>query len=302
MGVNVTVLRAQPGEDFVATPAIESISRRALSYLDAGYAVHLYGPAGTGKTTLAMHIAGVRGKPVLLIYGDEEFKTSDFVGRDRGLISTKIVDNFIHSVLKTEESFRTQWVDERITTACRYGYTLIYDEFSRSRPEANNILLSVLEEKILAFPGNHYSCAYMHVHPDFRVIFTSNPSEYAGVHKAQDALVDRMVSIKLTSYDRETEIAITAARSGATPRDAARIVDIVNEYVEKSANSLKTSLRASIMIAAVTTNRKARISEDDPVFLETCADVLTARSPNGNGENHSHRELKKIIARHCRGK
>jgi len=39
----------------------------------------------------------------------------------------------------------TLWVDNRLTTACANGNTLIYDEFNRSRPEANNALLSVLE-------------------------------------------------------------------------------------------------------------------------------------------------------------
>jgi hypothetical protein len=29
---------------------------------------------------------------------------------------------------------------------------------------------------------------YLEVHPSFRAIFTSNPQEYAGVHRSQDAL------------------------------------------------------------------------------------------------------------------
>ena len=56
--------------------------------------------------------------------------------------------------------------------------------------------------------------AYLHVHPNFRAIFTSNPEEYAGVHKTQDALLDRMVTITISQYDRETEMRITAAKSG----------------------------------------------------------------------------------------
>jgi nitric oxide reductase NorQ protein len=48
------VLRLEPREDFVFTPTVEGICRRASMYLDAGYAVHFSGSAGTGKTTLAM--------------------------------------------------------------------------------------------------------------------------------------------------------------------------------------------------------------------------------------------------------
>ncbi|MBI3327177.1 MAG: gas vesicle protein GvpN, partial [Nitrospinae bacterium] len=33
----VTVLRVQPREDFVLTPAVEALSKRALGYLEAGY-------------------------------------------------------------------------------------------------------------------------------------------------------------------------------------------------------------------------------------------------------------------------
>ena len=99
------------------------------------------------------------------------------------------MDNFIHSVLKTEEEMKTLWMDNRLTTACRNGDTLIYDEFTRSRPEANNALLSVLSEGILNLPKlRRNGEGYLEVHPAFRAIFTSNPEEYAGVHKTQDAL------------------------------------------------------------------------------------------------------------------
>lgn len=79
-----TVLQVQPGEDFVLTPSIEALCRKASAYLDAGYPVHLEGPTGSGKTTLAMHLAGSRGRPVMLIYGDEEFGSSDLVGGEKG--------------------------------------------------------------------------------------------------------------------------------------------------------------------------------------------------------------------------
>ena len=51
--------------------------------------------------------------------------------------------------LQTEEDMVQRWVDHRLSTACREGYTLVYDEFTRSKPEANNVLLSVLEERLL---------------------------------------------------------------------------------------------------------------------------------------------------------
>ncbi|MEN0020907.1 MAG: gas vesicle protein GvpN, partial [Planctomycetota bacterium] len=57
-----------PDEGFVNTAAVESITSRAIAYLDAGYPVHFAGPAGTGKSTLAFHVASLRGRPVSLIH------------------------------------------------------------------------------------------------------------------------------------------------------------------------------------------------------------------------------------------
>jgi len=46
---NLTLLTLDKRPDFVETPYVQDITERALSYLRAGYPVHLSGPAGTGK-------------------------------------------------------------------------------------------------------------------------------------------------------------------------------------------------------------------------------------------------------------
>lgn len=259
----------------MVTPFIAGVRKRALAYLDAGFPVHLSGPAGCGKTTLAMHLAGCLGRPVMLMYGDEEFGSSDLVGGAKGVVSRRLVDNFIRSVLKTEETVQSQWVDQRLVTACRYGYTLVYDEFSRSHAEANNALLSVLEEKLLAFPAERQGEGYLRVSPEFRAIFTSNPDEYAGVYTPQSALLDRMITIRLEGYDLNTEIAITQARSGLNAEQAARVVDLVRQ-VRSGGDSVPepSVMRASIMIGRIVRKADGRVGPGDPVFLETCRDVL----------------------------
>lgn len=274
-----TVIRIKTGDDFVITPCIENICRRGLAYLDAGYPIHLTGIAGSGKTTLALHMAGLLNRPVMLVYGDEEFGSSDLIGGNTGIISRRLVDNFIHSVMKTEESTRQVWVDERLTIACKNGYTLVYDEFSRSHAEANNVLLSVLQEGILSLPRKNREGDYLKVHPDFRAVFTSNPDEYAGVYTPQSALLDRMITIRLDQYDPETEIAIVQAKTGLPADDARKVMDIV-----RTARNGKgaVTLRAGIAIGRMLVHRKARISPDDPILIETCSDVL-GFGTNDNG-------------------
>jgi nitric oxide reductase NorQ protein len=265
----------QASELFVVTPQVEELVKRALAYLGAGYPINFCGPAGAGKTTLALHVAAKLGQPVTLIHGDDEFGSSDLVGNDNGYSKSRLVDNYVHSVVREEETMRTLWVDNRLTTACRYGHTLVYDEFTRSRPEGNNVLLSVLGEGLLSLPKLRYAGeGYLKVDPKFRAIFTSNPEEYAGIHKSQDALMDRLIPIHVDHYDRDTEVAITAARSGASTEDAQRVVDLVRRFREQGAPGHWPSIRAAIMIARVVTLQGASFDPADPVFRRTYHDVL----------------------------
>ena len=197
---------------FVVTHYVKEIIDRSLVYLNAGYPVHFAGPSGTGKTTLAFHLAAQWGRPVTLLQGNQEFVSSDLTGKDVGYRKSSLVDNYIHSVLKTEEQMSRMWVDNRLTTACRNGDMLIYDEFNRSKADTNNVLLSVLSEGILNLPGSRGAGeGYLDVHPGFRAIFTSNPEEYAGTHKTQDALMNRMITINVGLVDRDTEVQIISS-------------------------------------------------------------------------------------------
>jgi len=298
-----TVLELEPEPGFVETSQIKNITERAMAYLKAGFPVHFSGPAGTGKTTLALHLARKFGQPAVLLFGDEELGTSDLVGGEFGVRKRKLVDNFIHSVLKTEEDVRSLWVDSRLTEACKNGFTLIYDEFNRSRPEANNILLSILEERTLAMPLSRQDDDYLRVHPNFKAIFTSNPEEYAGVHKTQDALRDRMVTIDVDFFDRETEVAITKSRGEVTEREATKVVDVVRALRGSGKCHYTPTIRACIIIAKVTKLRGAKVKAGDKIFREICMDVLTGET-NKIGERQARKRqavpvIQGLIRRFC---
>ena len=181
------------------------------------------------------------------------------------------------------------WTDGRLTTACQEGMTLVYDEFTRSHPEANNILLSVLEEKVLQLPGLKPGEKSIKVSPHFRSIFTSNPEEYAGVFKSQDALRDRMITIELGQMDLETEATITATKSGLAVQEAALVVNIVRRF-SATFSGFTTALRRSIIIATII--QQEHIAPDSDLFGDVCLDVLCSEVNRKNG-NQVPREILK---------
>lgn len=265
---------------FVETSYFRDLTNRALAYLQAGFAVHFSGPAGTGKTALAMHTAELLGRPVVTLHGNDEYKPSDLVGGHSGLRRKKVLDNYVHSVWKAEEHLDSVWYDGRIGHACRHGYTLVYDDFTRSKPETNNVLLSVLQERTLDLSTFQKGETTIQVHPDFSAIFTSNPKEYAGVHELQDALKDRLITIEMKELDRESEIAIVAGKSGLAWRDGARIVDIIRGIRGEEVH--KSSARAAIMVAKVLATKGSKPVRDNPLFPQLLFDVLGSEFSNGD--------------------
>lgn len=279
-----TILQARPRQ-FVSTPAIERVAQRALRYLESGYSVHLRGPAGTGKTTLALHLADVLSRPMMMLFGDDEAKTSDLVGNQSGYTRKKVVDNFIHSVVKMEDEVRQNWVDSRLTLACREGFTLIYDEFNRSRPETNNVLLSALEEKLLTLPPNNNRAEYIRVHPNFRVIFTSNPTEYCGVHGTQDALLDRLITINMPEPDELTQQEIVIQKTDIDRASAIFIVRVVQEFRRATQAKDSSGLRSCLIIAKICQDHDLDVASNNVEFRDVCQDILLSRTNLPFGES-----------------
>ena len=272
------VLEPRQMSNFVESDYIKDITNRSLTYIKAGFPVHFRGPSGTGKTALAMHLANKIGRPVVVIHGDAEYKTSDLVGSEAGYRFRKLDDKFIHTVHKLEEDMEKKWVNNRLTIAVKNGFTLIYDEFTRSRAEANNILLPILQERMMSTSAGKQEDYYMKVHPEFRAIFTSNPEEYAGVNRTQDALRDRMVTLDLDHFDYETELQITKAKSELSLEDAEKIVKIVRGLRESGKTEFDPTIRGSIMIAKTLATLNTTPGKSKDMFRKICQDILTSET------------------------
>jgi nitric oxide reductase NorQ protein len=275
------VVHLKERADLYADDSLSSIKNRALAYLRAGVPVHLSGPAGTGKTTLALQIATLLGRPAILIAGDGWFTAGHLTGRETGQRTKQVVDRFIHSVKKVETQTSTLWSDDILTQAVINGYTLVYDEFTRSPPEANNPLLTAFEERLLILSGGQRDTRYIRAHPEFRAILTSNPSDYAGVAAPQDALIDRMITFDLREHDRGTEIGIVSNRSRLDREAAATIVDLVRAVRQSGLAGQVPSLRSAILIARVAAQGGLKVLGKDRAFAALCEDVLLSKAPAG---------------------
>jgi len=270
-----TQISVEASEGFVLTPAVAAIAERALVYLRAGYAVHLCGPTGTGKTTLAFHVGSQLNRPIALLHGDHQLTSTDLIGSPSGTRTSRVVDNYIRSVVRTEEERRELWVDNRLTTACRYGHTLIYDEFNRTTAEANNPLLSVFSERILNLPkASDGRESYIRVHPKFAAILTSNPEEYAGVFRAPDALLDRVITITLDYYDDDTETHIVAARAGVDLEFAHSIVQLIRALRREMTSNNRPTIRAAVTIAKVLRMSGLALADNHPFVRAIFMDVV----------------------------
>jgi len=260
--------------NFVETEPVKDLKNRVLRWVKIGYPPHIVGPTGCGKTTLALAVAKELGRPTLWLNGDDQMNTSDLVGGYSEFETSSVRDRYIHNVMKAKDRTRFTWVDNPLTIACKYGYTLIYNEFSRAKPIANNVLLSVLEEGILELPIMFGRQRYIKVNPDFKVIFTSNSIDYAGVHTPQDALLDRLVDIYMGFYDFDTEVKIVRKHTGLPDEETENIVRTVRDIREAMPEVSKPSTRAAIMIGHALRATGNYSMED---LRQICYDVMASK-------------------------
>jgi gas vesicle protein GvpN len=264
-------------DSFFENAAIREFLDRARSYAAAGVPLHLTGPAGMGKTSFALRVAGELGRPVSFMSGNDWLTARDFIGREVGQSESTIVDKYVQSVRRTETSTRFDWEDAILAVSMRNGYTLVYDEFTRASPQANSVLLPVIEEGVLVSTNRVSQQTYIQAHPEFRIILTSNSAEYAGVNGASDALLDRMVTLRLPEPAVDTLAGIASLRSGLDRHTSARIVRMVAGQRGKVDRDRASSLRSVILIARIAAAHVLGGGLVDRDIVRIAGDVLRGR-------------------------
>ena len=274
---------------------------RSLQYLKAGYPVHFTGPSGAGKTSLALALAKKRKKPVMLMHGNHELNNKDLIGDFTGYTSKKVVDQYIRSVYKKDESVTETWRDGRLLEAVKNGYTLVYDEFTRSKPTTNNIFLSILEEGVIPLYGSKLTEPFIKVHPDFAIIFTSNPAEYAGVYETQDALLDRLITINIDFKNADQEAMIVSEKANLVIGEAKAITNLVSQLRDQCTKEMNgPSLRASLMIARLTIESDIPIDGKDSTFQRLCIDILAHSVSRGIEADNPKEKANQLIIDACK--
>ncbi|MCW1917409.1 AAA family ATPase [Rhodobacter sp. KR11] len=280
-----------PSEHFFENEEIDGLIKRGLFYARAGVPIHFQGPAGLGKTSLALAIAHKLGRPVSVMVGNDWLDVDDMIGKEVGQNTSSVVDRYISRVRRSEQQTRYAWEDSILAEAMEKGHTLVYDEFTRSSAKANGILLSVLEEGVLISTDQVNQRTTLHAHPEFRIILTSNPHDYSGVNATPDALLDRMVTFTLDGYGVETRAGIIAARTGLDAEMSQRIVRLL-ALLHDTEKAGHASLRAGILIARVAALRLRSGTLSDALLAQITADVM-----NGRGQEFTAGQIAKQLTK-----
>ena len=162
----------------------------------AGDVLLLWGPTGTGKTSLVEQWCAVLGIPLFMAKGHKRFEPMEAFGQFVG-----------------GENGSTPWVDGPITLAARYGLPCIINEYDRIGADRAIVFNDVFEGRSFPIPGK--TGEVVTPRQGFRVAITANTnmvedlSGNYGTACTQDvSQLERMVACYVSYPEKETEISL----------------------------------------------------------------------------------------------
>lgn len=201
--------------------------------LAAGYAVYMYGPAGTGKSHTAKQLAAALGLPYYELNQVE----------------------FAHEVAGYGDA-SGKYVPTPLYEAVTKGGLLFFDEFDRSAQSATTIVNTLLANRRFTFPvvGN------VEAHPNFRVVAAGNTTmtgasnEYVAANVIDASSRDRFIFYK-TYYDERIEKPVHAQNDA----ELVTFMQDLREAIKKSHVSLVASMRATQYLKARENNKRTAL-------------------------------------------
>ena len=208
----------------------------ALAILGAGRHLLLEGPAGVGKTTLALAVCAHLGRATVRVDGDDRYSEARLAGW------------FDPPLVLASGYGEASFTPGPLAAAMRSGSVLFVNELNRMPETVQNVLLPALDEGRIGVPH----LGEVRAAPGFQVVATQNPVEYVATGHLSEALRDRFEHLALAFQPEPAERAITTAVTGCDdPALVAAAVRLVRATRDHPRLRKGASVRAAIAIVEV---------------------------------------------------
>ena len=198
--------------------------------------LYIYGPSGTGKTSLIKEFCARLNKPCIELTCSSKLEASDLLGTY--VLGKSDVNDKEPSML---------WQDGALVRAMRTGALLLLNEYDLADPSQMSALNGVLEDGRICLET--HGCEVVEAQPGFSVVVTANTNgagdntgRYIGCGELNQAQLDRFLFIKVDymSASDETELLNRWAQGRVYPDFIDRLVEQANElryqFVEGTIN------------------------------------------------------------------
>ena len=158
----------------------------------------IYGPTGSGKTSLVEYACAITNRPYIRINGRGDMESGPIFGQP----SVEIDKDTQLSVYK--------WNDGIVTEGIKSGAVVLFDEPFATPPEIQIGLNSLLEDDgflVLSDKAGSYEDKIVHPHEDFRMVYCDNTGgmgdmtgAHAGINVQNTSTLDRFQTVIHLDY------------------------------------------------------------------------------------------------------
>lgn len=237
---DVAALIPEPDPYHVFEP---EITKAVMMGLELGMTTYVFGPAGTGKTTLFLEVCARTHRPVMRVQHTETTEEAHIVGQ------WTVRDGSTHFQLGP------------LAAAMVMGAAYLADEFDFGMPSVMAVYHPVMEGHPLVIKDAPPELRVIRPHRDFRFLGTGNTNGtgdatglYQGTRLQNAALYSRwQITEQLGYMDAATEARIVTNRAGVSAATASQLVDFAAAVREgHAAQTIGSTIGPRELISAAT--------------------------------------------------